>query len=531
MRNFESAGRSLAASTGAMAATSHAVATVTALQIMERGGNAVDAAVAACAVQGVVEPGSTGIGGDCFALVAREGTDDVIAINGSGRAPLAATAAWYRDAGIDALDRHSPHAVTVPGAVDAWARLIADHGTLSLADVLAPAVRLARDGCAVTPRVAYDWAAQAALLGRDPTTRAIFLPDGKPPAVGDRHRQPALAETLARIGRDGRAAFYEGEVAAEMVDYLQGLGGLHTREDFSTAQSTYVTPIRTSFRGYDVLESPPNGQGIIALMILNILSHFRGQGDPVGADRLHVEIEATRLAYGVRDAYLADTDHAAMPVDWMLSDTLASDLASRIDLAHALAPTTLSPPGADHTDTVYISVVDRDRTAVSLINSLFNPFGSGLASPRSGILLHNRGQGFRLDPDHPNAIGPRKRPLHTIIPGMLAQNGRAVMPFGVMGGHYQAMGHAHLLSKVLDFGLDLQSAIDLPRLFPLHDSRIVEMEEPLYRSVGLDLRARGFEVERAAGPIGGAQAIWIDRARGTLIGGSDPRKDGCALGI
>ena len=530
MRRFDLPGRSLAVAADGMAATSHAIATVTALDILRRGGNAVDAAVAACAVQNVVEPGSVGIGGDCFALIAPRGSGDIIAFNGSGRAPAAATAAWYREAGIGSIERQSPHAVTVPGAVDGWARILADHGTMPLADVLAPAVHYARDGYAVTPRVAYDWSLAEPVLAGDPASRRIFLAQGRAPAMGDRHRQPELATTLERIGRDGPAAFYTGAVAEDLVGLLRSLGGLHTLDDFAEVRGSYVTPIRTSFRGYDVVESPPNGQGIIALMILNILSRFEGRGDPLAIDRLHIEIEAARLAYGIRDAYLADTDHHAMPAEWMLSQSLADDLAGRIDLRRALPPAHFKPP-TEHSDTVQIVVVDRDRTAISLISSIFNSFGSGLTGPRSGVLLHNRGQSFVLDPDHPNTIAPGKRPLHTIIPGMLVKDGRCIMPFGVMGGHYQAMGHAHLVSKRLDYGLDLQSAIDLPRLFPRPGHAEVELEAPLYEAAGPDLSRRGFAIARPATPIGGAQAIWIDWERGTLQGGSDPRKDGCALGF
>lgn len=529
MRDFENGGRSLAVARHGMAATSHPASTLAALDILRAGGNALDAAVAACAVQNVVEPGSTGIGGDCFALICPKGGAEVVAYNGSGTAPAAATADWFAENGVAALQRQTPHTVTVPGAVEAWERLLDSHGTMSLAEVLKPAIQHARDGYAVTPRSLRDWIAQRELLGRNEAAASVFLPGGAPPAIGDVHRQPELADTLEAIGEGGARAFYEGRVAEDMVASLRALGGLHTLEDFAAYRGEFVEPIRTTFRGREVWECPPNGQGVIALLILNILSRFPGSGDPLAVDRLVIETEATRLAYAVRDGYLADPAKAEVPVDWMLSDELADRLAAMIDPKAAIKPLPLDRM-RPHKDTVYISVVDKDRNAVSFINSIFHNFGSGIMSRKTGVLFHNRGESFVLDPKHPNCIAPGKRPLHTIIPGMVTQGERAIMPFGVMGGHYQAMGHAHLLSKVFDYGLDLQAAMELPRLFPLPGTAKVEMERPLREAVGSEFERRGFEVVAPASAIGGGQAILIDWERGTLQGGSDPRKDGCALG-
>ncbi|MFG1461954.1 gamma-glutamyltransferase family protein [Xanthobacter sp. DSM 24535] len=529
MRDFETGGRSLAVGRNGMAATSHPDATLTAVEILKAGGTAMDAAVAACAVQGVVEAGSTGIGGDCFALYAPEGSTRVVAYNGSGRTPAAATLDWYRDNGHTTIERHSPHAVTVPGAVEAWARLIADHGRMSLREVLDPAIRMARAGYGITPRVAFDITGQLDLLRRDPTARATFLVEGQAPAVGTLQHQPLLAQTLEAIGEEGPDAFYRGAVAEDMVGYLRARGGLHTLEDFAAAKGEYVTPITTVFRGRTIYECPPNGQGVIALMILNILQRFTPKPDPLDADNLFIEVEATRLAYAERDAVLADPSICAVPVEHLLSDALADTLAARIDPARAGKITPVLP-AAEHSDTVYISVVDKDRNAVSFINSIFNPYGAGLMAPGCGVLFHNRGQCFSLAAGHPNAIGPRKRPLHTIIPGLVAEDGRICLSFGVMGGHYQAMGHAHFLAKLFDHGLDLQAAIDLPRLFPLPGTATVEMEARLRASVGADFERRGLQVVPPNAAIGGAQAIAIDWENGTLLGGSDPRKDGCALG-
>jgi gamma-glutamyltranspeptidase/glutathione hydrolase len=529
MRDYEKPGRSLVMARQGMAATSHPSSTLTAINVLQGGGNAVDAAVAACAVQGVVEPGSTGIGGDCFALISPDGTDNIVAYNGSGRAPAAATAAWYREHGFSEIPRQSPHSVTIPGAVEAWATLLRDHGTRSLGELLRPAIDFARHGYALSPRVARDWANQEKLLRANPDTARIFLPEGRVPEAGSVHRQLELADTLELIGEHGPDAFYKGAVAADIVEQLQHLGGLHTLEDFSSAHGTYEQPIKTRFRGHDVFECPPGGQGVIALMILNILSGFEGRGDPLSPDRLHIEIEATRLAYSIRDAVLADPAQNPVPVEWLLSEELAAELRSRIDLTRGpdKLPAFLPP---NHRDTVYICVVDKNRTAVSFINSIFHPFGSGIVSPQTGVLLHNRGQGFVLEAGHPNAIAPGKRPLHTIIPGMLARDGRVVMPFGVMGGQYQAMGHAHFVSKVLDYGLNIQAAMDLPRLFPKPGTDEVEAEATLPVETRRELERRGFKMVPPSWAIGGAQAIRIDWEKGVLIGASDHRKDGAALG-
>jgi gamma-glutamyltranspeptidase / glutathione hydrolase len=529
MRTFEDPGRSLVVSKRGMAATSHPLSTLAAIEILKDGGNAMDAAVGACAVQCVVEPGSTGIGGDCFAMYAPRGVDNIIAFNGSGRAPRAASTEYYIERGIKTIERNSPHAVTVPGAVEAWERLLKDHGTLDLAQVLQPAIELANDGYSISPRVHYDWSRQAALLGKTDSAKGIFLPDGKVPETGSTHYQRELALTLKAIADGGARAFYEGQIAEDIVRFLRGLGGLHSVEDFAETEGEYVDTIRTKYRGYDVVECPPNGQGIIALLILNILSRFKVEGDPLDINRLHLEAEASRLAYDVRDRYVADNANNEVPVEWMLSDQLAEELAASIDSSRAASPLPRPQPPA-HSDTVYIAVVDRDRNAASFINSIFTPFGSGLVCPKTGVLFHNRGQGFVIEKGHINTIEGGRRPLHTIIPGMLVRDGKVLMPFGVMGGQYQALGHARLLSLLLDYNLDLQTAIDMPRLFPRPNDGKVELERLLFDKVGAELARRGFSIDRAATPIGGAQAIWIDWEKGSLLGGSDPRKDGCALG-
>ena len=531
MRNLELPGRSPVHATNAMACTSNPLASVAAVDVLKGGGNAVDAAVAATAVLCVVEPGSTGIGGDCFALYSPkgEGGGGIVAYNGSGRAPAAAAPEWYAESGIAEIERTTPHAVTVPGAIDAWCRLVQDYGTKGLDELLAPAIRLARDGYPIHSRVATDFARQAHVLAGNPAAAEIFLTDGEPPRVGCLHHQPRLADTLELIGRRGRDGFYRGPVAEDMVALLRGLGGLHTIDDFERAGGEYVTPISTDYRGHGVFECPPNGQGVTALEMLNILSEFDfGAMEPLSVERLHIEIEATRLAYRDRNAHLADPAQAQVPVERLLSQAHARKLAAEIRMDRAMGPLPQARAVAG-SDTVYLSVVDEDLNAVSFINSLFSTFGSGLVEPNSGIFLQNRGQGFVLEPGHPNCIAPAKRPLHTLIPGMLTKGGETVMPFGVMGALYQAVGHAHLISNLFDFGLDVQESIDLARVFADPDGD-VEVESGVPRKTVSGLRKLGHRTGRPEKPIGGGQAILIDRQAGVLTGGSDPRKDGCAIG-
>jgi gamma-glutamyltranspeptidase / glutathione hydrolase len=526
-RDFEAPGRSVALGIHGMAATSHPAATLTAIEVLKDGGNAMDAAIAACAVQCVVEPAMTGIGGDCFVLYAPRGAARIHAFNGAGRTPAGTDAAALRAQGLIAIPASSPHAVTIPGAVDAWCRLHADHGSLPLGRVLEPAIALAAEGFAVAPRVASDWADCQDLLSRRSAAAAAYLPGGAAPSAGDILRLPALARTLKAIADHGRRAFYEGEIAAEMVATLKAEGGAHSLEDFAAAAGGYVTAIGTRFRNYAVHECPPPGQGIIALLIMNILAQFPGGGDPLAPERLHIEIEAARLAYAVRDAILAEGSPATP--DRLLSPAFAAELAARIDPERA-ATELPSFAGPLHRDTVYLTVVDRDRNAVSFINSLFQGFGSGIVAPESGVLLHNRGMSFTLDPGHPNTLAPRRQPMHTIIPGMMTEGDRVAMAFGVMGGHFQAMGQAHLVSKIVDFGLDPQRAMALPRLFPRPGRQEVEAEATLPAASRDGLTARGHRLVPPEEAIGGAQAIWIDWERGVLIGASEPRKDGLALG-
>ena len=530
MRDLELPGRSPVHAPNGMACTSHPLSSQAAVDVLKAGGNAMDAAVAACAVQCVVEPGSTGIGGDCFCLFSNMGSTDIVAFNGSGRAPAAATTDWYADNGITELEQNSPHAVTVPSAIDGWNRLIRDHGTMPLGELLQPAIAYARDGFPISSRVHADWVGTEDFLKQTPSTAEIYLPGGKVPAVGQMVRFPALATTLQAVADNGRDAFYAGDIARKMVDYLSGLGGLHTMDDFAAVEGTYVEPISTEFRGHRVYECPPNGQGVIALLLLNIMSGYSADDfDLISTDRIHTELESCRLAYRARNTYVADPAYADVPVEEMLSAEYAERMRAAIDPSQAVEP----PLDIDlprHSSTVYISVVDKDRNACSLINTLFDTFGSGLTEPETGVIFHSRALGFSLDPASPNRIEGGKRPLHTIIPGMVTRNDKVVMPFGVMGGQYQAFGHMQFLTGLFDYGLDIQQAMDRPRTMVDPFTGEVEVEHTVPEVIRNELAARGHRLVKPAKPVGGSQAIWIDWEEGVLTGGSDPRKDGCAIG-
>jgi len=525
MRDFHLPGRSPVLATNGMCATSHPLGAQVAVQVLEAGGNAVDAAIAGALVLGICEPQMTGIGGDCFVLLTPPGEDRIVALNGSGRAPAGLSAEAMRDRGWTAVDPGTPEAVSIPGAIDAFCRLSADWGRLGLADILAPAIRYAEEGVPVAPRVAFDWAFAAEHLTG--AARQYFLRDGRALGTGSIFRAPGQSEVLRRIAERGRDAFYTGEVAQDMVASLRALGGPHTEEDFASTACDYTEPVSGTYRDLELVEHPPNGQGATAILMANMLSQFDIAGmDPFGTARAHLEAEAAKLAYDARNRFIADPDHTRR-LDHMLAPETARRLAALIDPERAMA-VPAARTGAIHRETIYITVVDRDLMAVSLIYSIFHSFGSGLASDRFGILFQNRGSGFTLEPGHPNEAGGGKRPMHTIIPGMLRRAGRVIAPFGVMGGAYQPAGHVRLLSNLADYGLDPQAAIDAPRSFA--DIEGVRVERGYAPQVRQELAKMGHDVRIPDIPLGGAQMILIDRDSGVLLGASDPRKDGCALG-
>jgi len=456
MRDFHLPGRSRVLASTAMAATSHPLATAVALQTLREGGNAVDAAIAAAVLLGIAEPAMTGLGGDLFALVKPGGTEAVEALNASGRAPAGFEAARLRAEGHTTVPRDGVWSVTLPGAVAGFAALAERHGRLGLDRCLAPAIAYAEAGIPVAPRVAFDWAQAADRLSGD--ARRFFLDGDAPLRAGAMFRAPGQAEVLRRIAAHGPAAFYEGEVAEDMAASLAAQGGPHELADLATVRPDWVRPISGSYKGIDLIEHPPNGQGATAILMANMLKNFDLAAlDPWGADRAHIEAEVTKLAYDARNRFIADPDHMTR-LDHLLSQDTADALANLVDPERA-APDPVALSEEVHRDTVYLTVVDGDRMAVSLIYSIFSSFGSGVASKKFGILLQNRGAGFSLVKGHPNEMGPGKRPMHTIIPAMLARGGKIIMPFGVMGGPYQATGHARFLTNIVDYGLSPQEEI------------------------------------------------------------------------
>ena len=527
MRNFHLAGRSTVHVQNAMVATSHPLAAFTAIEVMRDGGTAADAAVAACALLGVIEPQSTGIGGDCFALIQPRGEGKITAYNGSGRAPAGARAEWYLERNIHAVPLTSAHAVSIPGAVDAWETILRDHGKFGLDRLLQPAIKAAEEGYVVAPRNAFDWKNQFEKLKKGTNTERYLLPHGKPPVAGDVMRQAELGQTLRAIAKNGRDAFYKGPVAEDMVETLRGIGGLHMLEDFAAHTTEVTAPIGTDYKGLEAWQCPPNGPGITMLVMLNILSHFDlTKFAPVSVERFHLEAEAARVAYMMREQYVGDPAQVDVDVARILARDFAKEYVGKIRMDGMLDLPNVAPPM--NPSTIYITVVDRDRNVCSFINSIAHAFGSAIVSNKTGILLQNRAGGFRIQPGHPNCIAPRKRPLHTIIPGLATRNGRTQMSFGVMGGQYQPTGQTHVLNNILDYCCDLQEAIDMPR--GLHYEGVYQLEDGVPADVVRGLQRRGHKTTSIVGPLGGGQAIWIDWDKGTLTGGSDPRKDGCALG-
>ncbi len=522
MRDFQLPGRSAVYATNGMVATSHPLAAQAAIEILKSGGNAVDAAIAGAVLLGICEPQMTGIGGDCFVLMKPAGEERVLALNGSGRAPAAASARELRARGLKVVPPRGVEAVTLPGAVDAFCRLSSDWGRLGLDRVLAPAIHYADQGVPVAPRVAYDWADDGAFL--QGKARDFYLIDAGFPKPGQIFRAPGQAEVLRRIAKQGRSGFYEGEVAEDLITSLNTLGGTHTLEDLAATACTWGEPLEGTYGDVTLLEHPPNGQGATAILLLNILKHFDLKSlPPYSALRAHIEAESGKLAYDTRNRFIAEKTPR---LDHMLSPQTAAKLAALIDPNRA-APSPHPLAETVHKETVYITVVDRDRMAVSLIYSIYLGFGTGYASDKFGILFQNRGAGFTLTEGHPNELAGGKRPMHTIIPAMLKQNNKVIMPFGVMGGSYQPTGHARFVSNLIDYGMDPQQAVDGPRSFSWVDG--MEVERGYSDTVRAELTQMGHQVVIAKEPLGGAQNILLDDS-GILIGASDPRKDGCALG-
>ncbi len=529
--------RSAVFATRGMVASSQPLASEAGLEILCQGGNAADAAVATAATLALTEPTSTGLGGDMFALHFDAATGKVTALNGSGRAPAALTLDLLRDQGLAAdLPPLHAHNVTVPGACAGWCDLVERHGSLEMDRILAPATRLARDGFPVAPITAYSWARGAERQLRTARGGEQLLVNGRAPAAGEIFRNPGLARTFDAIAASGKDAFYHGDIAARIAAAVQASGGVMTTEDLAAHHSTWDEPIRTSYRGVCVWECPPNGQGLVALLALNLLAELDLPRDGLSADRLHLVIEALRLAFADAQRYVADPAHAEVPTKGLLSPEYARARSRRIDPQRAnprAAPGT--PPAGS--DTVYFSVVDGQGNACSFINSNYMGFGTGIVPEGAGFPLQNRGANFSRDPAHPNALAPGKRPYHTIIPAMATrEDGTLYASFGVMGGFMQPQGHVQVLLALLD-GLDPQAALDRPRicLDEGEPAGTVLVEEGIPEDSLRGLAARGHRVERVTGyeraVFGRGQIILRDPRTGVLCGGSDPRADGCAMGF
>lgn len=503
-------------------ATAQPLASLAGMRMLLRGGNAVDAAVAAAAVLGVTEPFQTGLGGDAFALIHVAATGGVHCLNASGPAPRAATLEHYCARGLTAVPTQGPLSWTVPGCVDGWCQMLARHGTMPLAEVLVPAIEYARDGFALAPGDATQWAQSEALLQAHPGARRLLLLDGRAPRAGDIIVQRELAATLTALAEGGRDAFYGGPVADRLVRFSEASGGLLTHADLAGYRAEWQQPISVAYRGHRILECPPNGQGVAALLALRAVENvdFRAM-DRSGPLCWHLLIEA--IKHGLTEAAAHVADPRFFDVDF---DALLARVPDMLPRSASL-PAELPPPASD---TVYLAVVDASGNAVSFINSVYGDFGSGWAVGDLGFVLQNRASGFSLDPLHPNRLEPGKRPYHTIMPAMALRDGKPSFVFGITGGFMQPQGHLQLLVSLLDHGMDVQSAIDLPRFWWEADRRVV-VEDGLPDATYAGLADLGHDVVRRAGHrgFGGAQIIAI-RPDGVRIAGSEPRHDGCAVG-
>jgi gamma-glutamyltranspeptidase/glutathione hydrolase len=522
-------------------ATSQPLATAAGLRVLQSGGNAIDAAVTAAAVLAVVEPTMNGAGGDLFAIVYDAKTRKVHGLNASGRAPAAATVEEFKKRGLQKIPLRGELSVSVPGVVDGWSELLAKHGTRTMAQALEPAIKYARDGYAVSEIIADQWKSVESMLGRDEKAAAVFLPGGKAPAPGDVFRNPALAASLELIAKGGRDAFYKGPIAKAIADEMRRRKGLITEQDLADHHADWVDPLSTTYRGYQVLELPPNTQGVAALEMLNIMEGFdlKALGHNSAA-YLHTMVEAKRIAFADRGAWLGDLSSTPpKAIERMLSKDYAAARRKEINADKAAADYKAltidgrtTPDGGDDPigrgDTIYLTAADAEGNVISLIQSLYETFGSGIVAGDTGIVLHNRANLFSLTPGHPNQIAPGKRPFHTLIPAMVLKDGAPWVSFGVMGGDMQAQGHAQVLANLIDFGMNIQEAGEAPRF--RHSENGLALESAFSTDARTGLTARGHRLIQSKGVWGGFQGIMIDPKTRVLMAGSDPRKDGMAAG-
>ena len=527
MRKLYQPGRSNVLSNNAMVATSQPLSSQEALNILKLGGNAVDAAIAASAVLSVVEPGSTGIGGDCFAII-KMNNKKATSVNGSGINPKKANLQYFVENKINSIGLLSPHSVTIPGAVDAWYQMHKKFGKLEFEKLFKTAIYYAREGFPVHEIEAFHWKKNEDKLKKNTITKQIFLKNNKAPNFGEKFTNIQLADTLTLIGKKGTKAFYEGEIARDMVKSLNNLGGLHTEEDFYNQNTIFSDTLNSDYKNYKIHQCPPNGPGIAVHLMMKLLEKFNwnnlNYSDPM---RYHIQAEVTKVCFEAKETILGDPQFAKMDIEYLMSNESINNLFNKINLGKVYYSDKLFV--TSHPETVYLTVVDENLNAVSFINSICHAFGSGICSENSGILFQNRGVNFRLEKDHPNCIDSNKRPLHTIIPGLLTNNSdETIMSYGVMGGQYQPIGQSHVLQNIFDFGMSMQEAIDAPRAFALNNK--LKIENSFSKSSIENLSNLGHDIEIVDEGIGGGQGIIIDRKEGILIGGSDPRKDGLAIG-
>lgn len=520
-----------------MAATSQPLATQVAIDVLKKGGSAVDAAIAANAVLGLVEPTGNGIGGDLFAIVWDAKRKQLYGLNASGRSPKALTAEVFEDKGLSKIPAHGPLPVSVPGTVDGWFELHGRFGKLPMKEVLAPAIGYARDGFPLTELIAYYWGRNAAALHKFPNFKKTFMPRGKAPKKGEIFKNPDLASTYEQLAEGGRDAFYRGEIARTIDAYFKRVDGYLRYEDLASHTSTWVKPVKTRYRGYDVWELPPNGQGIAALQILNVLEGYDLKKAGFGsAEHVHWFVEAKKLAFEDRARFYADPAFNEIPVKQLIGKGYA---AKRRKLIGDRAARRYDA-GLENGDTIYLTVADAEGNMVSLIQSNFRGMGSGMVPDGLGFVLQDRGELFDLDPGHFNSYAPGKRPFHTIIPAFVTKNGKPFLSFGVMGGAAQPQMHAQVLINIIDFGMNLQEAGDAPRILHsgssqptgerMTDGGTVYLESGFSKETRLDLTRRGHRLGTQNGGFGGYQAIGWDPDAGVYYGASESRKDGHAAG-
>ena len=535
-RSFAS--RSEVLASGGIAATSQPLATQVALDILKGGGSAVDAAIAANAALGLMEPTGSGVGGDLFAIVWDAGTQRLHGLNASGRSPQELTRAHFIENGYGEVSAFGPLSVSVPGCVDGWFELHARFGRLPMRDLLAPAIRYARRGFPVTELIAHYWDRGRAALEQQPGFADTFLPNGRAPLKGDIFRNPALADTLEQIADNGRGSFYEGALAERIDAFCRRVGCFLRKEDLVRHASTWVDPVSTSYRGYDVWELPPNSQGIAVLQMLNLLEAYDLRAmEHNSATYLHHLIEAKKIAFEDRARLYADPDFAEVPVGTLISKAYADRRRALLDSSRAQHA---YPAASLAGDTIYLTVADTDRNMISLIQSNYRGFGSGLCPDGLGFCLQNRGSLFALDEPHSNVYAPGKRPFHTIIPALVTKDGRPWLSFGVMGGDMQPQGHVQILCNLIDFGMNVQEAGDAARFYhtgsstptgaQMTDGGVVALECGISDETRRELAGMGHVLQEMVGPFGGYQAIMYDARRDVYCGASESRKDGQAAG-